>query len=89
MYPVVRVCELFPSLSDKILVSQLMFGVPRLSWRSARATVVTGGILCPRRRPLFFTAAEEDAILDAMNVCAAKGLLLTAETVRLLLRDHI
>lgn len=87
--PVVRACELFSTLSGKNLVSQLMSRVAGLSRRSARTIVINGGTLRTRGRPPFFTAEEEDAIVDAMGVWAAQGLLLTADTLRLLLKDYI
>eukprot|EP00170_Pyropia_yezoensis_P002067 contig_8792_g2071 len=63
--------------------------VPGLSRKSARTIVVSGGALRTRGRPPFFTSVEEDAIVDAMGVWVAQGLQLTADTLRLLLKDYI
>lgn len=87
--PMVRACEFLPTLSCKNLVSLLLSVVPGRSRRSARTNVVNGGSLRSRGRKPFSTAAEEDFIVDGMGVWAAHGLLLNADTLRLLLKDYI
>lgn len=51
--------------------------------------VKNAGMLRTRGRQPFFTAVEEDAIVDAMDIWAAQGLLLTADALRLSLKDYI
>lgn len=85
----VRACEFLLTLSCKNLVSLLLSVVPGRSRRSARTNVVNGGSLRSRGRKPFSTAAEEDFIVDGMGVWAAHGLLLNADTLRLLLKDYI